>query len=343
MRLQKQDLEQAAGAGVITGEQANALWIFLTRRVADEPSFKPAHILYYLGGFVAISAMSLFVTLAWKDWAGLPMLVVALAYAAIGIALTHWFLHRNLTIPAGIAITFAVATVPLAVYSLQHMLGFWEGSETIHDFHVYIDWRWVLMELAALAAASIALWRYRLPFTVFVVGFVFWYLSMDLVPFLFQDADVDWKLRKTVSVIMGMITMGLAFWVDVRSGREKDYAFWLYLFGVAMFWGGLTLQDSNSEFNKLLYLLINLLLLATGAILMRRVFAIFAAFGILAYLGHLTSLFKNSLAFPVVLAAVGLGVVFLGIVWQRNENRIHEALLKLLPANVRTLILRVHS
>lgn len=343
MRLQKRDLEQAADAGVITGEQANALWTFLVRRVADEPGFKPAYILYYLGGFVAISATSLFVTLAWREWAGLPMLVVALAYAVIGIALTHWFLRRNLTVPAGIAITFAVATVPLAVYSLQHMLGFWEGGEPIQAFHILIDWRWVLMELVTLAAAAIALWRYQLPFTVFVVGVVFWYLSMDLVPFLFHNADPGWELRKTVSLVMGLATIGLAFWVDVRSGREKDYAFWLYLFGVTMFWCGLTFQQSDSELNKFLYLLVNLLLLVNGALLMRRVFAVFAAFGILAYLGHLTLLFKNSLVFPVALAAVGLGVVFLGIFWQRNERRIHDALLKLLPARIRTLMLRIHD
>lgn len=343
MKLHKPDLERAADAGVVTRAQAEALWAFLNEGHPEVPGFKPAHILYYLGGFIAMGALSLFVTLAWNDWAGLPMFVVAAAYALIGVALTHWFLARKLTIPAGITITFAVSAVPLAVYSLQHMLGFWEGSYSVRDFHIYIDWRWIFMELATLAAAAIALWRYRMPFSVFVVGVIFWYLSMDLVPLLFHDQDENWDLRKLVSLYMGIVTVLLAFWVDVRSGRRKDYAFWLYFFGVAMFWCGLTFQDSDSELNKFLYLLINLALLAVGAVLMRRIFAVFAAFGILAYLDHLTELFKGGLLFPVVLAALGLGIIFLGLLWQRNERRIHDALLRLLPATVRALVLKAHS
>lgn len=343
MRLQKRDLEAAAQAGVVSPTQAQALWAFLEGRTVEAPGFKPAHILYYLGGLVAMGALSLFVTLAWEPWAGMPMLVVAGAYAVMGVELTHWFLKRGLAIPAGLTVTFAVSTVPLAVYSLQHMLGFWEGEATLQNFHVYIDWRWIFMELATLAAAALALWRYRMPFTVFVVGLIFWYLSMDLVPLLFNAEDPDWQLREKVTLCMGILTLFLAFWVDVRSGREKDYAFWLYLFGVAMFWGGLSLQDSNSEFNKFVYLLINLAMLAVGAVLMRRVFAVFAAFGIMGYLGHLAMLFRFGLLFPVLLAAIGLGIIFLGVKWQRNERRIHAALLQLLPAPLRALVLRAHG
>ena len=154
MQVKKRDIEQAAKAGVVTAAQAEALWAFLTDSMSEEASFKPAHILYYLGGFIAIGALSLFVMLAWNDWAGLPMLIVAAAYAIIGVTLTHWFLARRLTIPAGITITFAVSAVPLGVYSLQHMLGFWEGTYSVRDFHVYMDWRWFYMELATMAAAA---------------------------------------------------------------------------------------------------------------------------------------------------------------------------------------------
>lgn len=335
MRLRRRDLDAAAGAGVISATQAGALWAFLTEQSAETPSFKPAHILYYLGGLVAMGALSLFVTLAWDEWAGLPMFVVAVAYAMIGIALTHWFLAQRLTIPAGLTVTFAVSTVPLAVYSIQHMLGLWEGTYSIRDFHVYVDWRWILMELGTLAAAAIALWRYRMPFTVFVVGFIFWYLSMDLVPFLFHDYDESWGMRELVSMYMGAATIMLAFWVEMRSGRQRDYAFWLYLFGVGMFWGGLTAQHSDNEVSKFIYLLINLLMLGVGAVLMRRVFAVFAAFGVAAYLGHLAELFRFALMFPILLAAIGLGIIFLGLKWQKHERRIHDTLLRLLPERLR--------
>jgi hypothetical protein len=40
-------------------------------------------------------------------------------------------------------------------------------------------------------------------------------------------------------------------------------------------------------------------------------------------LGHLSyKVFKDSLAFPIVLMLIGLGLVWLGVLWQRNEQKI---------------------
>ena len=345
MQVRREQLTEAAKAGVISAEQAHALWDFLGAADAETPAFRPAHILYYLGGLIAISAVSFFVTLAWESWAGWPMLLLAIAFAVLGVALTHYFLYRKqLQIPAGIMITFAVAITPLAVYSLQHALGLWEGDYRSTDFHRYIDWRWIFMELATLAAAAIALWRYRMPFLVFPAALVLWYLQMDLVPFIFNDLDNTWELRKLTSVLFGLAMILLAFWVDVRSGRRKDYAFWLYLFGVLAFWCGLSLMRSNNELGKFLYFLINIGLLMVGTLLSRRVFAVFAAFGILGYLGHLTRyVFQDSLMFPVAVAAIGIGIIFLGVQWQRHEKRLNELILSALPGPVRELVARVHQ
>ena len=343
MRIDKQALDEAAGAGVISASQARALWDFLAARGADQPGFRAAHILYSLGGGVAIGALSLFITLAWDSWSGLPMLALALLSAVIGLALAQRFIQHKLMLPAGIMVTFAVSTVPLAVYSLQHMLGMWQGELRVEQFHEYIDWRWFYMELATLAAAAAALWRYRMPFTVFVLAVIFWYMSMDLVPLFFSQEDQSWELRELVSLYMGIGVTLLAFWVDLRTARRPDFGFWLYLVGVLMFWGGLSLQHSDSELNKFLYLLINLAMLAVGALLMRRVFAVFAAFGIMGYLFHLSSVFEGSLLFPVALAAAGIGIIFLGIKWQRNERHIHDLLLAAMPPPLRRLLQNVHG
>jgi hypothetical protein len=74
------------------------------------------------------------------------------------------------------------------------------------------------------------------------------------------------------------------------------------------------------------------------------VFAVFAALGLLYYLGHLAfQIFEDSLLFPVVMAAVGIGIIFLGVKWQHHEQRLHRAILSLLPGPVRELVTRVHQ
>ena len=346
MQVTRTMLEEAAAKGLVDGQQALALWNFFVEREQETPSFKPAHILYYLGGLIAIGAMTLFMTLGWERFGGTGLLLISLGYCAIALALTEYFLGRKqLAIPAGITAALTVAMVPLAVYGAQHVLGFWPSDGpsnwAYRDYHTRIDWRWLMMEFATLAAGSMALWRYRLPFMVLPVAVTLWYMSMDLTPFLFggDAADFFSDRGKLVSMWFGIGMVLVAIGVDVRSRKSKDFAFWLYIFGVLTFWGALTSMNSNSELNKFLYSCINLLMIAFGAALSRRVFAIFGGIGVSFYLGHLShTVFKDSMMFPVALTAIGLAVIAAGVYWQRHEAAIGERLRSFLPASLRDLV-----
>jgi hypothetical protein len=341
MDLQRHDLDAAARQGLIDPLQAEPLWHFLQTRLHDQrPGFRAAHILYYLGGLIAIGAMTLFMTLGWERFGGGGLMGIALVYGAGAVAATHWLLtRRQLPIPAGILGTLAVALVPLAVYGLQNLLGWWPEGEAARDYHRHIDGRWLMMELATLAAGAVMLWRFRLPFLVMPVAVTLWYVSMDLAPLMAGSPDVDWELRKWVSLYFGLLIIGLAFWVDVRSRRGPDFAFWLYIAGVAAFWGGLSWMRSDSEWSRLGYCAINLGLIAVGAALSRRVFAVFGGLGVAGYLGYLSwSVFRDSLVFPFALTLIGLAVIGAGIAWQRREQALSRRLRGWLPAALRELI-----
>ena len=346
MRVTRSMIEEAVAAGVLDEQRAGALWDFFVQKEQETPSFKPAHILYYLGGLIAIGAMTLFMTLGWERFGGGGLVLISLAYCVVAVILTEFFLaRRNLAIPAGITATLAVAMVPLAVYGAQHLFGYWpsDGARAwaYRDYHTHIDWRWLMMEFATLAAGVVALWRYRLPFMVMPVAVTLWYMSMDLTPFLFggDSADFFSDRGKLVSMYFGLAMALLALLVDIRSYKSKDFAFWLYLFGVLSFWGALSSMHSDSEFNKFLYCCVNLVMIAIGAALSRRVFAVFGGLGVAAYLGHLShTIFKDSMLFPVALTAIGLAVIGVGVYWQRHEAAIGERLRSFLPAGVRDLI-----
>lgn len=344
MELNRGLLKDATENGLISEQQAQQLWEFLSERRKDTPSFRFTHILYYLGGLIAIGAMSLFMTLGWERFGGGGLFFIALTYAGAGIWLTEYFLkRRRLPIPAGITATFVVVLTPLAVYGLQVALGWWAEGKLYREYHTHIDWRWMFMEFATLASGAVMLWRYRLPFLVMPIAVTLWYMSMDLTPFLFGEADLTWTLRKFLSLWFGLLIVLLAFWVDIRARHDKDYAFWLYLFGVMAFWGGLSMMHSDSELNKLIYLCINLIMIVIGAMLSRRVFAVFGGLGVAVYLGHLAyNVFKDSVMFPFVLTIIGLGVIYLGIIWQQHEEIISNNLRTLLPLPIRELIERRH-
>jgi hypothetical protein len=346
MQITRATIDQAVAQNILNEEQGRAFWNFLAEKEQETPSFKAAHILYYLGGLIAIGAMSLFMTLGWERFGGTGLLLISLAYCAVALCITEFLLtRRQLAIPAGITATLAVVMIPLAVYALQHILGYWPADKArelaYRNYHTHIDWRWLIMELATLVAGIFALYRYRLPFLVFPIAVTLWYMSMDLTPLLFGDGSGEMfsDHRKLVSLWFGLGMTIVAFWVDIRSCKSKDFAFWLYVFGVLTFWGGLTAMDSDSELNKFLYCCINVLMIAIGAALSRRVFAIFGGIGVAIYLGHLSyTVFKDSMLFPVALTAIGLAIITTGIYWQRHESAIGEWLRAFLPASVRHLV-----
>jgi Ca2+/Na+ antiporter len=345
--MRRAELEPAVRAGILGRDQADRLAAFLALQREsggpETPRFSFVHVLYYLGGMIAIGAMSLFMTLAWNKLSGWGGFATAVCYFVFFLGLTHWFLERKgLWIPAGIMATLAVVTVPLAIFSAQVALGHWDSSRPFRDYHLYIDGRWLMMEFGTLAIGAILLWRYRFPFLLMPIAVTLWYMSMDFAPFLTEDVS-DWRLREEmrrwVSVWFGILTVLLAFWIDVRSRASRDYPFWLYIFGVIAFWGGLTMMNSGSELSKFLYCMINVTMVLLGAVLGRRVFAVFGGIGIALYLGHLASkVFRDSLLFPLALTLIGLAVIWAGVLWQRNEPRWTGRLRGFVPAPLRELI-----
>jgi hypothetical protein len=347
------ELDSAVRDGLITGAQSRQLWERWAQHErlqspvpaapATGPRFSFTNVLYYFGGMVAIGAMTLFMTLGWHQFGDWGLLAIALAYLVACLKVADGLKARGLAVPAGILATLAVCLVPLALWALQSGLGLWPsgGPSSYRAYHTHIDWRWLTLEFGTLAAGVVMLWRYRLPFMVMPIAVTVWYMYMDVAHLLMQTDGFEYQFMRDMSLVFGLFTCFLAMWVDVRSRRaqgewRQDYAFWLYIFGAIMFWGGLSLQNSGSEWGKLIYALINVGLVFCGAAIGRRVFTVLGAFGVAGYLGYLSHrVFQNSLLFPFALTLLGLGLVALGIWWQRHETAIEARLGAWLPAGLR--------
>jgi hypothetical protein len=239
--------------------------------------------------------------------------------------------------------------------TIQRTLGYWPCK---HDLSQLSHHRRLAMDRygAWHARRRRGLWRCRLPFSVMPIAVTLWYMSMDLAPFLqtYLTGNLDpnnpklsyeqqqnlwksyWVLRQWVSVAVGLVIVSGAIALDIGARSRRDYAFWLHLAGVTAFWGGLSSMSSDSEVGKFIYFLINVAMLMFGAVIGRRVYTVFGALGIAGYLGHLShKVFKDSLVFPVALMLIGLGVVWLGVIWQRHEAAIDSALQRWLQERLR--------
>ena len=345
MRIERADLDEAIGQQIITGPQAAALWRLLqARQPASAPPaprrFTGVNVAYYCGALLVIGAMAWLMTLGWEQFGGKGIFLIATLYAFFfTMAGLRLLADPQTRTPGGLLVTIAVCMTPLAVYGFERMTGLWPQADPGHyrGFFPWIRGGWFAMEAATVLAALVALRKVKFPFLVAPLAFALWFMSMDAVPALFHAQPWDWDIVRRVSIVFGLGMMFVAYQVDHRT--EEDYAFWLYLFGMISFWDGVTFMYSDSELNKLLYCAMNLGFVILSVPLRRRVFLVFGALGVNAYLVHLAwRIFESSMMFPFVLTLLGLAVIALTVHYQRNRAAIDLRIESWVPLWVRDLL-----
>ncbi len=341
-RLGPDDLRRAVESGVISAEQRDALWQLLDAEVAPDlrPRFDLAHLLWYTGALIVIGAMGLFSSLAFSEWGGGALAITAIVYAALFVALAILLWGRGLNIPGGLCLVVAVTMAPLLVFGLQNAFGWWSHGDPggYQNFYGWIKASWLPMEIATIVAGLVAFRFCRFPFLIAPIAVALWFLSMDLVPWIFGENWNSWEQRAVVSVYLGVAMLAVAWWADVRAGG--DDAFWLHVFGLIIFWGGLTSMatDSDRELFLAIYCLVNIGLLVLAIFLQRRAYVVFGAFGIALYLEHLAGeVFRDSLLYPFALSLIGLLILGAGLFYHRKQASLDEGLRRHLPPGLQHL------
>lgn len=292
-----------------------------------------AKYLFYLGAVIIILAMTWFLGLGWDIFGGGGIFLISFGYAIFFTLLGSYLWNKkDLKIPAGLLITVAVCMVPLAIYGLETYFNFWDEETQLkyRDYYSTINGKWVFMEMGTIIAGLIALYFFPFPFLTAPIFFSAWFLSMDMIPAIFTN-DITWNQKYWITLVFGLILLTIGFLTD--RAKKADYGFWSYFFGSIAFWGALNclIWDEN-EFVLFCYLLVNLLMMCLAIILKRNVLMVFGAIGVFAYLAHLThNLFKDSVLFPFALSAIGLLIIYLGILYQKNEKRIEKYVMSKLP------------
>lgn len=338
-RFDARDLARAVDAGVLTPGQNQALLEFLKRQPTQQPSFQLAHVAFYFGALLIMGAMGWLLSEAWMRIGDSALLLIALGYIGVltvgGLVLQR----RGQRIPAGVLAAVAVSIVPLAVFAVERLTGFWPLDDTqtnYHSYYTYVQGGWLLMEAATVLAGLLMLRLIPFPFIVMPIAVALWFMSMDLTEWVYGE-PFNWAQRQQVSLWFGLGLLLVFLGIDGRT--RQDYAYWGYLAGLLAFWGGLSSMESDSELGKALYCLINLGLMAIAVLLRRPMFMVFGAMGVAAYLGYLAyDVFADSLLFPIVLTVIGLGVIGLGLLYQKHREHLSSRLRAALPQGLLTLL-----
>lgn len=334
MNVDQSDLAAAASEGIVTPEQARALYDFLDAR-APRGRFTGVNVAYYVGALVVIGGMTWLMNRGWEQFGGWGLCSIAVAYAALFVLASRSLPQT----PSGLLVTMAVCMTPLAVYGFERAPHLWPASDPgdYRGFVPYIRSSWCFMEVATVLAGLIAVRARRFPFMVAPIAVSLWFMSMDGAALISHSRWSD--VYREASIAFGLATVFAAYLLDHRS--RVDYAFWLYFFGMLALWGGMTAMESHSEAGKLIYCAINAGFIALGVLLRRRVFVPYGAVGVNLYLYHLADeIFRDSMLFPFAVTMLGIGVIAAGVQYQRRHARIDAWLQSILPAWMQDLLPR---
>ena len=342
MNTELQKLKLGVDKGIISQKQADGLFLLWQKeepldQLSRDGGSLMSNFLYYLGAMIVIGAMSWLMNTAWDIFRGFGLFSIAAVYAAVFCWLA-WYFKQKSTVLSGLFVVMAVCMTPVGVFGLQSGLGLWpfEDPGTYRSFYRYVRGGWFMMELASISVGIFSLRYSRIPFAMMPIAFFLWFTSMDITPII-AGADYNWDVRKQVSIVFGLVMLGMA--LAVERWQKIDYAKWLYIFGTLTFWGGLSLLQSDSELSKFIYCLINVGLMICGVLLNRKVFMVFGGIGFFGYLGYLSwSVFQNSIAFPFALTVLGLLVVYLGWVYHKKYDVIQRYVRNIMPKFILDLL-----
>jgi hypothetical protein len=343
MQIEREDLDAAVAKQILAVEQAAALWKHLEDAHPAKARFTGLNVAYYFGALVVIAAMGWLMTLGFQAMGPWAVCLIAIAYALVFIRFGNK-LQADLPIPAGLLYTMAVCMTPLAVWGLERGSGFWPASDpgNYRDFFPFIRASWIWMEAATVVSALFALRQMKFSFLVAPAAVALWFMSMDLAAYLSgQGSSWNLPLARNVSLVFGLGMLFIAYLADRRT--EADLSFWLYLFGMTALWGALSSMDSGSQLRRFLYCLLNIFFIVVSVALRRRVFLIYGALGVNAYLVTLAwRVFENSVLFPFALTALGLGVIWIAVKYQRNRVQIDLWLASLIPESLKAMLPHAH-
>ena len=335
----RSDLTWATGQGIITDFQAGELWQALVKKTssagsqADTPTAGPAsgrktsgfdiaHLLWYGGGVLVLLAMGWLMGVAAADLKAPGFFSMSVLYAAGFAILGRWlYFKQEQRVPGGLMFTLAVIMTPFILLSALDMggvLGTYSTQEVI------------AAELATIAVGAATLRFVRFPFLTMPVFASVWMLAYSVTDLIIENNTMFGAHNLEISMVLGGIIALISFFVDRKS--EEDYAFWGYLFGVLTFWGAYSWLDKGSEAGMFVYFAVNVALMFVSIVLQRRIFMIVGSLGAVGYLLHLAwTIFEGSMLFPVALVAMGIGIIFAGIQYNRNREAIEARILSVLP------------
>jgi hypothetical protein len=323
-------LDSAVSLGIITAAQAAEIRALTPVRAAV-PRLPHAigaeSIGYVLGAITVVVAMGWFLADRW-DWLGASgVLAVAVLYAALFLVV-GWRLRREgASIAANLAVLLSVTMVPVAVVSVNELMGWFANAPgAACSAGEWIFWRCrgeeIVVEFATVMALVAVLRATRfslavLPLAALSLRFVFHAATFAL------GAPLGGVMSGWIWLICTSLLVAVAYETSRRQGDDEDFALWLHLVGAFSAMVASAMLINQVEWYRHLLVPAAFMAFAFSLRMRRFVWTLLGLGWFVSYLGWLAAdVFRDTPFFPIILAALGVGVIVATVWIQRNSARL---------------------
>jgi hypothetical protein len=293
-------------------------------------------IALYLGLLLVVAASVALTAIYWHGLGAGGILALAVAYLAAYLVASEALRRRGLTQPAEVLETVAVAWIGLATYAAQELAGVWpDGASDDDGIHSGIT----VIAIACLAAALALLALHPTPLLLVPIAGATVVLAADLAELVFGQRLDDLTAVQTTAFVLpvGVAWIAFALWLDVIGRREyATVASWC---GLLVTGAALISVIPRSVAGFALIGVLGAVSLFFSAFVRHWSFTIVGAFGVLTATTSSIRLL-HGLA-PLVIAVVGIALIFVGVRWSSWRERLRLSVLAWMPSRLRAFIERL--
>jgi hypothetical protein len=320
-------LRKGVEQGIITNAQQASLLALESESAPGREAPRGVNaitIAYGVGALIVLFAFAWLLIDRWRVLGNGGLLGLSLLYAALFLLAAHVLKREGFPTARGLAVLLAVGMTPVATMALGRLLGIWPADAIaqcggpVEPFFP-CGAEPLTLELAVAAAALMAMRRISYAPLVIPLAVAGLLVPMHL-SWALAGVDIEWGSGTMgwAWLMSGSLMAAAAQAVDRRPHTE-DYALWLHV--AAAVAGLIACAQLFEAYPELRHFtgLVALLAFVSAIYFRRRVYLAMGAvlaFGYLAWLAFVV--FRVTVAFPLVLAAIGLGLIVASVWLQRR-------------------------
>ena len=330
------DFERRLLAHGHSADEVHRLWAELTEPVVEPTSPAlglGAVIALYLGLLLVVAASVSLLAIYWHDLGAVGIFALGVAFLAGSLAATAILSRKRRPEAADVLEAVAVGWAGLVTYAVERLVGIWpHGASHIGHVHIGIT----IIAVAGLIAGLVLLAVRPDPLLIVPLALAVGVLAADAAELVFGN-DLSLRQRAAFLVPVGLAWIGGGLWLDVI--RRRAYATWAHWVGLVTAGGAVVVLVPKTVPGFTVIGVLGATALFFSAFVRHWSFTIVGAVGVL--MATVSALGMLGGIAPLVIAVVGLALIFVGLRWSRWRESIRSAALAHMPRTARSFVTRL--